>query len=52
MAEQAKGAEMIVAGDLNVDPESTGRQGRDDKIVAVVETAGIENLIVHSLLRR
>ena len=44
MGEQPRGAELIVAGDLNADLERTGGRGRDKDITAVVATAGLEDL--------
>ena len=44
MREQPRGTELIVAGELNADLESTGGRGRDKDITAVVATAGLEDL--------
>ena len=39
-----KGVELIFAGDLNVELEKTGRQGREEEIAVAVATAGIEDI--------
>ena len=43
---------MIVGGGINVDLERTGRRGRDKEIVVEVEIVGLEDFLVHFLLRR
>ena len=45
MAEKPRGAELIVAGDLNVELGKTGSRGRDEEITAAVATAGLEDMV-------
>ena len=52
MSEMLRGAEMIVAGDFNVDLEGTDIQGRDEEIVAPIATACLEYLLGHFLPRQ
>ena len=52
MAKRRRGAELIVAGNFNVDLEKTGGQGQDEEIAAVVATAGLEDLAGHFLPQR
>ena len=50
--EQARGAELIAAGYLNVDLERTDERVRDEKILAAVVTAGLDDILAHFLLPR
>ena len=52
IAERPNGTELIVAEDLNVDLERTGRRGQDEEIAAAVSTGGVEDLLVHFLQRQ
>ena len=52
MAERPRGAELIVAGDFNVDLENTGGRGRYEEITAAVATAFLEDLAGNLLLQR
>ena len=52
MAENPRGAELIVSDDLNVDLEKAGGRGRDEDIVVVVAMSGLEYLAVHFFPRR
>ena len=45
--EWPRGTALIVVGDLNVNLESTGVRGRDEDIVALVATAGLEDILKH-----
>ena len=47
MEEQPRGAELIVAGDLNTDLEKMGVWERNKEIAEEVTTAGLEDLLVH-----
>ena len=49
MAERPRVAELIFAGNSNMDLEKTGRQGWDEEIVAAVDTSGLEGLVEHFL---
>ena len=40
---------MIVAGELNIDLERMGVQGRDKDILVVVAVSGLEDLLNHFL---
>ena len=52
MAEQPRGADIIVAGDLNIDLYRTVGRGWDEEIAAVLEAAGLEDLLVHFFPRQ
>ena len=52
VAENPRGIELIVAGDLNVDLGKAGGRGRDEKIVAAVATVVLEDLAGHFFLQR
>ena len=45
------GAELIFAGDLNVDLERTGRRRLDKEIAVAVVTVGLEDISTHFLPR-
>ena len=45
MNERPGGAELIFAGDLNINLERTERRGRDEEIAAAVVTAGLVDLL-------
>ena len=49
MAERLRWAELIVTGDLNVELKKSGGRGRDEEIIAALETAGLEDLSGHFL---
>ena len=51
MVDCPRGAEMIFAGDLNVDLERISGQGLDEEITVAVETVGLEDISTHFLLR-
>ena len=51
MTEKPRGAELIVAGDLNVYHGKVGGWGRDEEITAVA-MAGLEDIVGHYFLRR
>ena len=51
-AEKPRGAEMIVAGDLNVEMRKKGSMGRGKEITVLVETAGLEDMVGHFFPRR
>ena len=44
MRDQPRGAELIVAGGVNNDLKRTIGQVRDEDILAVVETEGLEDI--------
>ena len=52
MAENTRGTELIVAGDLNMDLDNSGGRVRDEEITAAVTTAGLEDLVGNFFLRR
>ena len=43
MSEQPRGTDLIITGNLNVDLEGMGEQGRDKDILVVVATARMED---------
>ena len=47
MVEKPRGAELIIAGDLNVELGKTGNRERDEDITAAVATAGLEHMAGH-----
>ena len=51
MVDCRRGAELIFAGDLNVDLERISGQGPDEEITVAVETVGLEDISTHFLLR-
>ena len=52
MEERSRGTELIVAGDINVDPEKVDGRGRDKEIAAAVATSDLEDVLKHFLPRR
>ena len=52
MAEKPRGADFIVAGDLNVELGKTGNMGRDKEIMAAVAPEGLEDMAWHHFLPR
>ena len=52
MAERPRGEELIVAGGFNVDLNKAGGRRRDEEIVVVLATAGLEDLPGHFLPQR
>ena len=52
MAERLRGAELIFAGDFNVDPENTGGRRQDGEISAAVATTCLEARIGHFFPQR
>ena len=51
MVDRPRGAELIFAGDLNVDLERTSGQGLDEEIAVAVATVGLEDISAHFLPR-
>ena len=52
MVEKPRVAELIVAGDLNVDLEKVSGWGQDEDIAAAVATSCLEYLAGHFFPRR
>ena len=52
MAEKPSGAELIVAGDLNVELGKTGIKGREEEITGAVASTGLEDMAGHHLFPR
>ena len=52
LVEKPRGAEMIVAGDLNMELGKTCSRGRDKEITAVVATEGLEDMSGHHFFPR
>ena len=52
MAEKPRGAELIVAGDLNVALGKTGSRGRDEEITAAVAAACLEDMVGQNFFPR
>ena len=47
MAQNPRGRELIVAGDLNVDLGKEGDRGRDKEITTAMGTARLKDLVGH-----
>ena len=52
ISEWMRGAELILAGDLNVDMERMGGQGRDKEIAVALVMVGLECILAHLLPRQ
>ena len=52
LKECPRGAKLLVAGDLNVNPADPEGDRREEEIAEVLTTAGLEDMSAHFLLRR
>ena len=52
LRERPKGAELLVAGKLNINFAETEGDRREEDIVATLATEGLEEMAAHFLLRR
>ena len=52
LRERPKGAEMLVAGDMNINLEEPEGNRREEDIAATLATEGMEDMAAQFLLRR
>ena len=51
LRERPKGAELLIAGDLNINFVAPGGDRREEDIAATFATEGLEDMVPHSLPR-